>query len=183
MCPACGSGWSCGSGGPRLGHVSSDQEPFCWAGHVSSVRARLVCIKWESEREFFAPPFCLPRSARPSLTAVPFSLSRRREKVFAPFFCLFLICRLLPFSSLPRAFLRATVISRKEKREKEKGESEGEERTHESFCDLKRDVGLEAVRCEGVDVEGLRHEGVSVAKGDGAPEGSQEGRVSTTLAW
>ena len=34
------------------------------------------------EREFFAPPFHLPRSACPLLTTVPFSLSRRREKVF-----------------------------------------------------------------------------------------------------
>jgi len=141
-----------------------------------------IYIKWKG-RGFFAPLFCLFPIDVPSPTAAPFSLSRRREKVFALFFCLFLICRILSFSFLSRAFLRAAAVSRKEKREKEKGESEGEERTHKSFCDLKRDVGLEAVRCEGVDVEGLRHEGVSVAKGDGAPEGSQEGRVSTTLAW
>ena len=59
----------------------------------------------------------------PSPTAAPFSLSRRREKVFALFFHLFLICRRLSLSFLPRAFLRATVVSRKEK-----GESEGEEK-------------------------------------------------------
>ena len=45
LCPACGSGWSCGSGGPCLGYVPSDQEPFRQAGHVSSVRARLIFIK------------------------------------------------------------------------------------------------------------------------------------------
>ena len=50
LCPACGSGWSCGSGGPCPGHVPSDQEPFRRAAHVSSVRVRLICIKWKRER-------------------------------------------------------------------------------------------------------------------------------------
>jgi len=62
----------------------------------------------------------------PSPIVAPFSLSRRREKVFTLFFRLFLICHLLSFSFLPRAFLRAVVVSRKEKGEK--GESEGEEK-------------------------------------------------------
>ena len=50
LCQACGSGWSCGSGGPCLGHILSDQEPYRRARQVSSVRARLICIKWERER-------------------------------------------------------------------------------------------------------------------------------------
>ena len=83
----------------------------------------------EREREFLAPSFCLPRSARPFLTLVPFSLSRRRKRVSAPFFCLFLICRHLSSSFLPSAFLRATVVSRKERGESEK------RRTHQSSCD------------------------------------------------
>ena len=128
------------------------------------------------ERGFFAPPFRLSRSARPSLTDVPFSLSRRREKVFTLFFRLFLICRLLSFSFLSRAFVRATVVPRKEK-----GESEGEEKTHKSFHELK-DVGLEVIHYEGVSVEGLRREGVSTAEGGGALVGSRGGGVPVTSA-
>ena len=74
------------------------------------------------EREFLAPPFCLPRSAHPPLTVVPFSLSRRREKAFAMFFRLFLTHRHISSSFLPRAFLRATAVSRKEKGESEEKE-------------------------------------------------------------
>ena len=63
LCPACGSGWSCGSGGPCPGHVPSDQELFHQAEHVSSVRARHICIKWK--REFLAPSFWLPQPLFP----------------------------------------------------------------------------------------------------------------------
>ena len=122
LCPACGSGWCAVSGGPCLGHVSSDQALFRQAGHVSSVRVRPICIEWERERVFRSAVLSFPIGA-PSPTAAPFSLSRRRDKGFALFFHLFLISCLLPFSFLPRAFLRAAVVSRKEK-----GESVGEEK-------------------------------------------------------
>ena len=98
------------------------------------------------------------------------------EKVFALFFCPFLICRLLSFSYLPRAFLRATTVSRKEKGER------GEKLTN-PFVIPEQNVGLEVIHCEGVGVEGLRREGVSAAEGGGTLEGSWEGGVPATLAW
>ena len=52
LCPLCDSGWHVGSHGPYPGHVPSNQELFCQAGHVSLVKARLICIKWERERGF-----------------------------------------------------------------------------------------------------------------------------------
>ena len=51
----------------------------------------VVSRRFNKKGEGFCPP----------LTVVPFSLSRRREKVFALFFHLFLICHLLSFSFLP----------------------------------------------------------------------------------
>ena len=47
---------------------------------------------------------------------------------------------------------------------------------------LEQNVGLEVIHCEGVDVQGLHHEGVSAAEGGGTLEGSHEGGVPATLA-
>ena len=41
------------------------------------------------------------------------------------------------------------------------------------FAILEQDVRLEVIHYEGVDVEGLRHEGVSAVEGGGALEGSR----------
>ena len=66
---------------------------------------------------------------------------------------------------------------------KEKGESEGEEKKLTNpFAIPERNVGLEVVHHEGVDVEGLRREGVPTAEGGGALEGSREGGVPVTSA-
>jgi len=130
----------------------------------------------ERERVFRSVVSTFPIGV-PSPTVAPFSIGRRREKVFALFFRLFPICRLLSFSFLSRASLRATAVPRKEM-----GESEGEEKLTNPFTNQKRDVGLEVIHCEGVDVEDLRHEGVSTTKGGGALEDSREGGVSATSA-
>ena len=105
-------------------HSSVGQGVSHWSGRVPSYP---ICIKWERERVFRSIVLTFLISA-PSPTAAPSSLSRRREKVFAQFLHLFPICRLLSFSFLLRASLRATTVPRKEK-----GESEGEEKTHKSF--------------------------------------------------
>ena len=68
--------------------------------------------------------------------------------------------------------LRVTAVPRKEK-----GESEGEEKLTNSFTNLERDVGLEVIHYEGVNVEGLRREGVSAAEGGGALEGESSSLV------
>ena len=63
------------------------------SGRVPSYPIR---IEWGRER-VFAPSFHLSPITVPFPTVVPLSLSRRRERAFTPFLCLFLICRL--FSS------------------------------------------------------------------------------------
>ena len=95
----------------------------CSVGQGTSYRSGRVSSALNGKESVFTPLFHLSRSARPPLTFVPFSLSRRREKVFALFFRLFLICRLLFSSFSSRVFLRAATVSRKER-----GESEGEEK-------------------------------------------------------
>ena len=64
-------------------------------GQSTSHRSGHVLSALNGKRGFLALPFCLPRSAHPSLTDVPFPLSRSRERVFVLFFCLFFICRRL----------------------------------------------------------------------------------------
>jgi len=65
-------------------------------------------------------------------------------------------------------FLRAAVVSRKERG---KGEGEEEKLTN-LFMIPKHNVGLEVVQREGVSVEVLHHEGISSTEGGGALEGS-----------
>jgi hypothetical protein len=48
----------CGSGGPCLGHILSNQATFHWAGHIPSVRTCPIVF--------------------------PFTLNRGRERVFRP---------------------------------------------------------------------------------------------------
>ena len=64
-------------------------------------------------------------------------------------------------------FLRATVVSRKER-----GESEGgEKKLTDPFCDPERHVGLEVVQREEVGAGVLHQEGVSAVVGGGILEG------------
>ena len=133
LCPACGSGWRAVVVGHAQAMSSLIRRRFI--GQGASHRSGCVPSALNGKERVFRSAISSFPIGVPSPTAAPFSLSRRREKVFALFFRLFLICRLLSFSFLPRAFLRAMVVSRKERGEKEKGESEGEEKTHKSFHD------------------------------------------------
>ena len=89
---------------------------------------------------------------------------------------MFLLCRHLPFSFLPWAFLRAVVVSRKER-----GESEGgEKKLTDPFAIRSKNVELEVIQREEVGAGCLRQEGVSAAVGGGTLEGPWEGGVPAT---